>query len=245
MSLKTIIIDDESFVRSDLSHLLGARENIEVASEAGSLAEAKKQLTSQSFDLIFLDVCMPGGNGFDLLPFIRSSSKVVFVTGHDDYAVQAFEINALDYLLKPVSRERLSKTIDRVTSEQAPVDTRVADNKIRVKTDLGYHYILPDNIVSIFSIGGNYIQVTLADQEPLLCRKTLKQWERSLPGKDFLRIHRSTIINTRFIQRVTKRADGGFKVILFQGECFSVSRRMACCLRQWLGRKGGYEKKEI
>ncbi len=233
MPLKTIIIDDEPFVRKDLSNMLLPYKDLEVSSQAGSIREAKKQLAENQFDLIFLDVCLPGGTGFELLPFINKSSKVVFVTGHDKYAIKAFEINALDYLLKPVSTDRLSKTLGRVFPEPDKPITKRSDKPILVKGNSGEHYLNPEEILAISSLGGNYIAVTLKDKEQILCRKTLKEWESQLPESSFFRIHRSTIINTKLIQRMVRQKGGAFQVFLFnQEKPFSVSRRMTTRLKE-------------
>ena len=247
MSLRTIIIDDEPFVRNDLLRMLSAFQEVEVASQASSLSEAREQLTADRYDLVFLDVCLPGGSGFDLLPYIEASSRVVFVTGHGEYAVEAFEINALDYLLKPVSPERLSNTIRRLASDTIPsFDSAPPGERISVKTDAGHLYLDPATIVAVSSLGGNYMEVHLDGRDRVLCRKTLKEWEEKLDGV-LVRIHRSTLINPAFVRRVEKgpadknRTDknrgGGFRVCMGGGLIFQVSRRLAPCLRRQLSRR--------
>jgi DNA-binding LytR/AlgR family response regulator len=233
MTLKTIIIDDEPFVRSDLSRMLLSYKQIEIAGEAGNLRDARKQLAKTRFDLVFLDICLRGGTGFELIPFINPSAKIVFITGHDEYAIQAFEINALDYLLKPVSRDRLNKTLMRIESRLEKSDTSSFDHGILVHLNSGHQFVPPDNIVVILSIGGNYICVHLKNNERLLCRKTLKEWESLLPDSVFLRIHRSIIVNTHCIKCISHEKDGSLRVSLFhQSASYRVSRRMAPRLKK-------------
>ena len=233
MALKTIIIDDEPFVRSDLSNMLLSYEEVEIAGEAGNLVDARKQLAKTRFDLVFLDICLRGGTGFELIPFINPSAKIVFITGHDEYAIQAFELNALDYLLKPVSRDRLKKTLMRIEPGMGKSGPGSHDHGILVHLNSGHQFVPPDNIVVILSLGGNYICVHLKNNERLICRKTLKEWESLLPDSDFLRIHRSIIINTHCIKRISHERDGSSRVFLFnQSEGYKVSRRLAPRLKK-------------
>ncbi len=233
MALKTIIIDDEPFVRSDLSNMLLSYKEVEVTGEAGSLIDAKKQLAKDRFDLVFLDICLRGGTGFDLIPFIHPSAKIVFITGHDEYAIRAFEINALDYLLKPVSRDRLSKTLLRIEPGMGKSASANFDRRILVNLNSGRQFVSPDKIIAISSIGGNYICVHLKNNEKLLCRKTLKEWESLLPESGFFRIHRSIIINMNCIKRVSHEKDGSLRLFLFnQNKGYTVSRRMVSSLKK-------------
>lgn len=233
MALKTIIIDDEPFARSDLSNMLLSYKEVEIAGEAGNLVDAREQLAKTRFDLVFLDICLRGGTGFELIPFINPSAKIVFITGHDEYAIQAFEINALDYLLKPVSRDRLKKTLMRIEPRMEKSDFRSSDHGILVHFNSGHQFVFPDNIVVVLSLGGNYICVHLKNNERLLCRKTLKEWESILPDSEFLRIHRSIIINTNCIKCISHERDGSLRVYLFnQSKSYTVSRRMAPRLKK-------------
>ena len=114
MKRKAIIIDDEPFIRHDLREMLSAHKDIEVAGEAGTIAAAKNLLQSSRFDVVFLDIQLRGGSGFDLVPFVHPSAAIIFITAHDEFAVRAFEINALDYLLKPVTTDRLTESLKRL-----------------------------------------------------------------------------------------------------------------------------------
>ncbi len=115
MTLKTLIVDDEPFVRDDLRHMLGVHETLEVVGEAGTVSGAKKQLLEKDLDVVFLDIQLRGGTGFDLVPFVDETVKIIFITAHDDYAIRAFEVNALDYILKPVTADRLAESVARLS----------------------------------------------------------------------------------------------------------------------------------
>ena len=242
MKLKAMIVDDEPFVRDDLRHMLACQKEVEVACEAGTIAEAKKLLSENSFDVVFLDIQLRGGSGFELIPFIGRSTQIIFITAYDEYAVRAFEINALDYILKPVTASRLSESIERLKSGKAGWKSASPktgpfepDDRVFVKTDSGQSFVCLEEILVISSIGGNYAALKLKNGESLLSRKTLKQWEKILPESVFIRIHRSTIINLRFIDRINYEKDGSCLARLSGlEEAFAVSRRMVAGLKSHL-----------
>ncbi len=209
MKLKAIIIDDEPFVRDDLRQMLAAHEEIEISGEAGTISEAKQQLAAVSFDVVFLDIQLRGGTGFDLVPFIDPSTDIIFITAHGEFAVRDLEVNALDYLLKPVTAERIAESLKRLLQKEAirPDDSASRDSfeptdSVFVKTDSGQLFVSLDQIMAVSAIGGNYAAIYLANRQKLLARKTLKDWDTILPPSLFARIHRSTIINTGFIERI-------------------------------------------
>lgn len=239
MPVKTMIVDDEPYVRKDIRYMLSkvktvSKENeIEIVCEAGTVEAAKKFLLENSLDLIFLDIQLRGGTGFDLIPYIDESVEIIFITAYDEYAVRAFEINALDYILKPVTADRLSQTLMRLQSrsperdaseKQLPFST---DDRVFIKTDTNRLFIAIDKIVAISSIGGNYAVLVLKNGEKQLSRKTIKAWESLLPEEDFIRIHRATIINIRFIKQIEYQNDRTCAVTQVGHEKpFMVSRRM-------------------
>jgi two-component system LytT family response regulator len=234
MSLKAMIIDEEPIVRHDLFHRLSAHNGIQVICEAGTIPVARKLLIENSIDVVFLDPLMAGGTGFDLVPLIDHSVKIVFIAACHDYAMQAFEINAFDYILKPVSCRRLAETLWRLTSEEmgggscekisAPLLT---DHDVCIKTDSGNRLVGFSDILVIHSIGGNYASVFLGNGGKEVCRKTLKEWEAILPRSGFSRIHRSTIVNLCFIKSMEYDRVGVCRVSLHRcKERFAVSRRM-------------------
>lgn len=234
MKLKAMIIDDEFFVRDDLRHLLSFQDEIEVVCEAGTISEAKKLLSENSIDVVFLDIQLRGGSGFELLPFIGQATEIIFITAFDAYAVRAFEVNALDYILKPVTPDRLSQSIERLTSgktaeKAGPSNTGPfkPDDRVLITTDSGKSFIDLEEILVISTIGGNYAALNLKNGKNVVSRKTLKEWEKLLPESVFIRIHRSTIINLKYLDRIFYDKDGSCLVTLsgFK-DTFPVSRRM-------------------
>jgi len=242
MKLKAIIIDDEPFVRDDLRGMLAAHSEIEIVGEADTIASAKKLLTTVSFDVVFLDIQLRGGTGFDLVPFIDLAADIIFITAHDEFAVRAFEVNALDYLLKPVTGERLAESLMRLLhkEEKPPEDAGrrgsfKPTDSVFIKTDTGQLFVSLDQITAISSIGGNYAAVYLDNRKKLVARKTLTQWETFLPPSLFTRIHRSTIVNIDFIERIAYEKDGTCMVHLAgRKETFGVSRRLLSSLKNML-----------
>lgn len=235
MVLSALIIEDEPFVRQDLSALLDRHGRVRITGEAGTLYEAKQLLQQHFFDLIFLDIGLPGGSGFDLIPFIDQQSKVIFVTGHDHYALKAFELNALDYLLKPVAKDRLDNTLARIFPEAEKYAGRAEKERILVKCETGSRYVSPEDILAITSIGGNYIALYLHQGEKLILRSTLKSWETTLSGTVFCRTHKSTLINMDRVTGLARPANGIPKVFLGQHpHPFKVSRRMSGHLKKTL-----------
>jgi two-component system LytT family response regulator len=179
------------------------------------------------------------------VPFIHPSAAIIFITAHDEFAVRAFEINALDYLLKPVTDDRLTDSLQRLAHRQtippgttgSPGAFETADS-VFIRTDAGQLFVRLDRIMAIRSIGGNYAAIYLSSMEKLLSRKTLKEWAAILPESVFIRIHRSTIINTMAIERVLKDQDGSWRVCLSgQDDPIRVSRRLAPRLKR-LAKKG-------
>ena len=237
MEINTLIVDDEPFVRQDLAGLLKMHDYIRVAGEAGTISEARKQLKDRFFDLVFLDICLRSESGFDLIPFVNEHSKIVFVTGHDEYAVDAFKVNAMDYLLKPVEKERLAITIGRMFPASEPLMKKRLD-RVYVKLDSGGKYVLFSEIAAISSIGGNYLKLFLRHHEQLLCRGTLKYWSGILPSTVFIRIHRSSIINAEQINSISPMKSGAVSIRLFEHTLkFTASRRMAGRIKLLMGEK--------
>jgi two-component system LytT family response regulator len=216
-TIKTIIIDDEPFAREDLQEMLKSHPGIRVIGEAGSVGEARQLLETATPDLVFLDIQLWGGSGFDLIPDIPASADIVFFTAHDRFAIRAFEINALDYLLKPVTEKRLAVSIARLKKKgrrpeprPGPAQPLVETDQIYIRTDKERRFVPVSAVVAVISMGGNYTAVHLADGRRPLVRDTLKQWEVLLPETLFRRISRSAIANTHCLRSVEKQADGRY-----------------------------------
>jgi len=232
-----LIVDDERLARQDLKDLLKDCENIRIVGEADSVKTAQKAIEELSPDVIFLDIQMPGESGFELLEKIRVTAKIIFVTAYDEYAIRAFEINALDYLLKPVSPERLKRALERLEIQE---DTDILTTKKILNNDHlfllfnnQFKFILVKTIISI-NAAGDYSELHLSDGHKGLVQKSMKEWEDRLP-ENFCRIHRSNIINLEFIDHLEEWFNYSYQVYL-KGikEPFVMSRRFAVKLKEKL-----------
>jgi signal transduction histidine kinase len=236
--LRSIIVDDDPLVRGVLRSLLENSGEITVAGEAGSLMEARLLIRQHRHDVVFLDVVLPDGIGFDLLPELRSGQRVVFVTSADEYAGRAFDCAAVDYLLKPVSRERLERTLMglREGSGRAgtAAETLAPDGSFLVNM-LTEKKLVRFGEVKRIAAYGEYCWVYWGDDGHALMRKPLKQWQAELPANQFVRVHRHSIINLAFLDRVEKLGPGKLQVRLRQVPSpISVSLRSAAELNRKL-----------
>jgi two-component system LytT family response regulator len=233
---KSIIVDDEWLVREELKTMLAQYPQIEVMGEAANVPQAIELVKEIKPDVIFLDIQMPGASGFDLLDQTDINSKIIFVTAYDQYALKAFEVNALDYLLKPIQKERLAKAVQRILTTE-----RLTSRAVQ---KLGY-----DDIVYVFVNGslkfikvsllkciiaeGNYSYIYYKDRTKDLVSKTLQQWEEILPDDYFVRIHRSTIVNFEYVEQVKKCRNYTHLVYVRNIEKpFIMSRRYAAKLKK-------------
>jgi two-component system LytT family response regulator len=227
--LRALIIDDEPLARDALRILLSAHPAVTIVGEAGALADARTLLARDNYDLVLLDIQLRGGSGFDLVPLVRAGAHLVFVTAHDEHAVRAFEINALDYLLKPVRPERLAASLARIAQSPAPgpATSLRADDTVFLKIDSGARFVPLAEIAAILSCE-NYSEVLLAGGEKLLVRRTLKAWEDLLPRPPFIRAHRTALVNLARLARIEE--DGGDAPLLhFAG----VTRTVRASRREW------------
>jgi two-component system LytT family response regulator len=200
---RALLIDDEPPARADLRERLSAHDTITVVGEAGTIGQARSLLAGENYDLVFLDIQLRGGTGFDLVPGIRPGAAVIFVTAFDQHALRAFEVNALDYLLKPVTTERLAASVARLERPgEAAAATPPAfcpDDKAMLRTPHGDRFVPVTEISAVFS-NENYSDVHLRTGEHYLTRRTLKAWEDSLPVSFFRRVHRQALVNLRWIE---------------------------------------------
>lgn len=220
---KALLIDDEPLACIDLRGRLVAHPEIQVVAEAHALAEARAALARNDYDVVFLDVQLRGGNGFDLVPLVRPEARIVFVTGYDRYALRAFDVNALDYLLKPIDSARLAATVRRLVAADASrpakgIDSASAgrlasaaaetarpvyriDDSVLLRTDSdAARFVRVGDLAVIFS-NENYTELHLRDTKRLFVRRALKAWEEQLPAPDFMRVHRTAIVNLRTVER--------------------------------------------
>lgn len=232
---KSIIVDDEELAREDLKALLKDFSEIEIIGEAGTVDEAKELINKTEPDLIFLDIQMPGKSGFDLLQDIQINSKIIFITAYDEYAIRAFEVNAKDYLLKPVNKERLSVAIERIKTEKENEDVVQSkleyNDRIFLMVNNHYQFVKIGSIIKITS-AGNYSEIYTSNKIKGLVLKSLKDWETRLPGKYFVRIHRNAIINLEYVAHVEAWFNYSYKVFLNEvDEPLVISRRYAAKLK--------------
>ena len=237
-ALKTIIVDDEWLVRSELKIMLSSYSELSVVGEAANVAQAVNLIGTTHPEVIFLDIQMPGASGFDLLDQVELSARIIFITAYDKYAIRAFEVNALDYLLKPISKERLAKAIKRLgTNEPAPAEhgKKVDYNDVIYVIVNGSLKFIKLPLLKCIVAEGNYSYIVYADKPRALVSKTLQDWEELLPDKYFVRIHRSTIINFAHVESVRKRKNYSQEVLIRGIESpFIMSRRYAVKLRNLL-----------
>jgi two-component system, LytTR family, response regulator len=230
--LKAIIVDDERLARVNLKKLLVQHPEVEIVGEAGSCQDAVEMINMFNPGLIFLDIQLSGETGFDLLEKIDNAVKIIFVTAYDEYAIRAFEVNAIDYLLKPVNPERLKVSIDRViirekTQKKEPGNYEYSDSIFVRLNNYASRFIKISSIAFIEPVG-NYSKIKTSDGKHCLVLKTLKQWQEELPDNHFVRIHRSSIINIEHVERIEKISNSHQKAYLKNlPEPLEVSRRYA------------------
>ena len=242
-ALSCIIVDDEPLVRGVLRDLLTRSGELNVVGEAGSVAQAQQLVAKSSPDVVFLDINLPDAPGFQLLSLLGPTTAVVFVTSAEEYAINAFDADAVDYLLKPVSAERLQRTLKRIRLRASALNAAPAvdankrlglDDTFLVKTISEKKLIKVRDVKSIQAYG-EYSWVYWDKGKGALMRKPLKQWEKELPDNRFVRIHRHAIINLAFIERVEKLSSGRQQVHLKDtAEPIAVSLRLASAFNRKL-----------
>ncbi|MCK6649085.1 MAG: LytTR family DNA-binding domain-containing protein [Bacteroidia bacterium] len=238
--MKAIIIDDERLARQELKNLLSAYSEIQIVGEANNAEAAVEQIKQLKPDVIFLDIQMPGKNGFELLEEISGVPEVVFVTAYDEYAIRAFEVNALDYLLKPVQPTRLGETIKKLlnkdSSEKAENKEQTQalndDDQVFVKDgDKCWFVKLSD--IRLFESEGNYVRVHFDKNRPLILR-SLNNLDERLNNKTFFRASRKHIVNLKWVESIENWFNGGLMVKLKGGEQVEISRRQAAKLKDMM-----------
>ncbi len=236
MKLTAIVVDDERLARKELRSLLSEFDEISIVGEAENLIEAIELIKTKKPEIVFLDIQLQNENGFDLLEKVDKTFKLIFVTAFDEFAIRAFEINALDYLLKPVNPERLTKTLERLfeSEEKHESSLRKFEYEDRLFLELGGRSkFLKINHIKHISADGDYTQIFTKDGGKYLITKSLKEWEERLPEKYFVRIHRSTIINFEFIEKVESSFNRSFRVFLSGiNEPFTISRRYSVAIKE-------------
>ncbi|MHA4742085.1 LytR/AlgR family response regulator transcription factor [Dyadobacter sp. MSC1_007] len=235
--MRTLIVDDERLARNELKRLLEPYTKIEIVGEAANAEEALKLIEEQQPELLFLDIQMPGKNGFELLSSIEGKTpEVIFTTAYDEYAIKAFEFNALDYLLKPIDTERLKETIHRIEENQAQPEAPTHSNE-RAEKVLGENdqvfvkdgekcWFVKLGKIRLFESMGNYVRLHFDDQKPLVL-KSLNNLEERLDPNTYFRANRKHIINLHWIEKIEPWFSGGLLVTLQGGDKIEISRRQA------------------
>ena len=226
--MKAIIIDDERLARAELRRLLVAHPEIEIVGEACNGEEALALIGQTSPDLLLLDVQMPGMTGFDVLERLDDIPQVIFTTAYDAYAIKAFEVNALDYLMKPIAPARLATALAKVRPRSGP--TRLERVFVR-DGDRCWIVALPD--IFLLESEGNYTRVCFDGQRPLI-RRSLNALESQLDPAVFFRANRQQILNLKWIDKVDLGVAGGLSVTLRGGRAVEMSRRQSGRLREIL-----------
>jgi two-component system, LytTR family, response regulator len=239
--IRIVVVDDESIARQGLSRLLAEEHAVEVVGEAASGHEAVAVIEAERPDVVFLDVQMPELDGFEVLDALALERLpiVVFVTAHDEFAIRAFEVSALDYLLKPFDRERLAACLDRVRHHFRTRDVDALDDRLRdlllnmpgkaaadrlVIRDAGRVFFLPFSEIEYIEAAGNYVRVH-AGKSSHLVRNTITRMAERLPASEFLRVSRSAIVSLRSVKEAQSLFNGCFVFIMRSGARIESSRR--------------------
>ncbi len=242
MPIKTLIIDDERLARNELRKLLSEFPDIEVVDEATNVDEGVEKIETLNPDLVFLDIQMPGKTGFDLLQEVEKAPRVIFTTAYDEYALKAFEVNAFDYLLKPVEPKRLSDAIQKLSYEISR--EREGEGGAFNRGPLTEHdqvfvkdgercWFVKLNEIRLFESVGNYAKVFFSTNKPLIL-KSLNALEERLDDRMFFRANRKHIINLRWIEKIEPYFNGGLLVELKGGEKIEVSRRQTVKFKEMM-----------
>jgi two-component system LytT family response regulator len=238
--MKALLIDDERLARQELKSLLASYPEIQIVGEANNAETAKESIKQLQPDVIFLDIQMPGKNGFELLEEISGVPEVVFVTAYDEYAIRAFEVNALDYLLKPVQPSRLAETVKKILNKDASEkpDTReqtqmLNDNDQVFVKDGEKCWFVKLSDIRLFESEGNYVRVHFEKNRPLILR-SLNNLDERLNNRTFFRASRKHIINLKWVEGIENWFNGGLMVKLRGGEQVEISRRQAAKLKDMM-----------
>ncbi len=242
--MRAIVIDDERLARKELINLLNQLETVEVVGEAVNVDDAKEKIDQLQPDVIFLDIQMPEKTGFDLLEELDNVPHVIFTTAYDEYALKAFQVNALDYLLKPIEPKRLEEAINKLVGKIEGISKRdesgayvnqkklTLDDQVFVKDGDRCWFVRLSN-VRLFESDGNYIKVYFDNFKPMI-HKSLNALDERLDEKSFFRASRKHIINLGWVEAIEPWFNGGLVVTLKGGDRIEVSRRQAARFKEMM-----------
>ncbi|MCR6720486.1 MAG: response regulator [Chitinophagaceae bacterium] len=240
--MRAIIIDDERLARAELKKLLQDFPEVEIVDEAANADEGIHKIESLQPDLIFLDIQMPGKTGFDMLAQLEKAPQVIFTTAYDEFALRAFEVNALDYLLKPVEPKRLADAIHKLQTGETRENKQIGEfvnnsllgehDQVFVKDGERCWFVKLSDI-RLFESVGNYAKVFFGPNKPLIL-KSLNALEERLDEKFFFRANRKHIVNLRLIEKIEPYFNGGLLLELKGGEKIEVSRRQTVKFKEMM-----------
>lgn len=242
--MRAIVIDDERLARKELITLLNQLETVEVVGEAVNVDDAKEKIDLLNPDVIFLDIQMPEKTGFELLEELDNVPHVIFTTAYDEYALKAFQVNALDYLLKPIEPKRLEEAINKllIKMEGGPKSEQYSSSQNQKKLTLEDQVFVKDgdrcwfvrlSNVRLFESDGNYIKVYFDNFKPMI-HKSLNALDERLDEKSFFRASRKHIINLGWVEGIEPWFNGGLVVTLKGGDRIEVSRRQAARFKEMM-----------
>ena len=240
--MRAIIIDDERLARTELRKLLQDYPEVEVVDEAANADEGITKIDTLQPDLVFLDIQMPGKTGFDMLAELERAPHVIFTTAYDEYALKAFEVNALDYLLKPIEPKRLADAMQKLHVAEVKENHIIPENfnqsiltevdQVFVKDGERCWFVKLSDI-RLFESVGNYAKVFFGGNKPLIL-KSLNALEERLDPKTFFRANRKHIVNLRMIEKIEPYFNGGLLLELKGGEKIEVSRRQTVKFKEMM-----------
>jgi two-component system, LytTR family, response regulator len=240
--MRAIIIDDERLARTELRKLLQDFPEVEIIDEAANADEGINKIDSLQPDLVFLDIQMPGKTGFDMLAQLERAPHVIFTTAYDEYALKAFEVNALDYLLKPIEPKRLADAMQKLHVAETKEPHIIPENfNQSILTDADQVFVKDGercwfvklSEIRLFESVGNYAKVFFATNKPLIL-KSLNALEERLDPKTFFRANRKHIVNLRMIEKIEPYFNGGLLLELKGGEKIEVSRRQTVKFKEMM-----------
>jgi len=234
--IRVVMVDDEPLARENMRDLLSAYPDVVIVGEAATVDEARRVLGETRPDAVFLDIQMPGGTGFDVLAGLDLPLQVVFVTAYDAYAIRAFQVNAVDYLLKPIDRDLLAGAVARLTPANLPAFGDPADEGADVLpfrpsddvlvSDKERSFFIPLKTIIAIRAYRNYTEAVVAQNQRYLFRRNLKSWQARLPVPPFLRLDRSLLINADQVSGWRSR-DRGVEVVFQEGSVSMALGRAA------------------
>lgn len=234
--IKTILIDDEPLAIAELQSMLSAYAEIDIAAVSNDAQDGIQKIQQYNPQLLFLDINMPGKSGFDLLSELGSAPEVIFVTAYDQFAIKAFEVNALDYILKPVNPERLKEAVTKVIRKlNQPEGEKALDINKRIFIKDGEQcFFVPIHQIFYIESVGNYVRLHFRDKKAMLHR-SLNYLEEKLPGEHFFRTSRQEMINVNYIKNIVPYFSNTLQVEMESGVKIDLSQRQSVKFKEKMG----------